>query len=81
MKTSFMATTWTCRKTNTKIEVSQINDDESLLFAVRNDFGECLSKKGEWEVEPSPSHRDNEFLERCRFVDFMDAVNTLWRAL
>lgn len=35
-------------------------------WAVRR-LGECLNKQGEWEYEPMPSSRDDEFLTRCRF--------------
>jgi hypothetical protein len=27
----------------------------------------CLNRDGEWEWEPSPSNRDDDFLDRCRF--------------
>lgn len=30
--------------------------------------GSCLSHAGEWEFEPQPSSRDDEFLDRCRFT-------------
>lgn len=30
-------------------------------------LGEVLNADGEWEFEPSPSSRDEEFLERTRF--------------
>ena len=29
----------------------------------------CLNRDGEWEYESSPSNRDDEFLERCRFTE------------
>ena len=29
--------------------------------------GMCLSVDGDWEYEPMPSSRDDEFLQRCRF--------------
>lgn len=35
-------------------------------WAVRR-LGDCLNKNGEWEWEPNPSSRDDEFLARCRF--------------
>lgn len=35
-------------------------------WAVRR-MGECLNKQGDWEYEPMPSSRDDEFLARCRF--------------
>lgn len=36
------------------------------LWAVRLN-GNCLNKSGDWEWEPMPSSRDDEFLARCRF--------------
>lgn len=32
-----------------------------------NDGGSCLSREGEWEWEPLPSSRDDDFISRCRF--------------
>ncbi len=45
------------------------------LFAVRY-AGRCLNKFGEWEMEPMPSSRSEDFLERCRFASIEDAINT-----
>lgn len=44
-------------------------------WAIRN-RGECLNRNGEWEYEPLPSSRTDEFLERCRFslADALDAL-------
>jgi hypothetical protein len=42
-------------------------------WAVRR-MGECLNKQGEWEWEPMPSSRDDEFLTRCRFDSAKDAI-------
>lgn len=30
-------------------------------------LGDCLNHAGEWECEPSPSARTEEFLARCRY--------------
>lgn len=35
-------------------------------WAIR-EFRHCFNKMGEWEYEPSPSGRDGDFLERCRW--------------
>lgn len=42
-------------------------------WAVRR-HGNVLSKQGEWEYEPMPSSRDDEFLERCRFASAAEAM-------
>lgn len=36
------------------------------LWAVRR-FGNCLNKDGEYEYEPMPSSRDDDFYARCRW--------------
>lgn len=38
------------------------------------DKGNCLNKSGEWEWEPMPSSRDDEFLARCRFDTADEAI-------
>ncbi|EZP51418.1 hypothetical protein [Delftia sp. RIT313] len=43
-------------------------------WAVR-EFGEVLNLEGEWESEPSPSARDDEFLMRCRFDTAQQAID------
>ena len=40
--------------------------DRHDLWAVV-DCGLCFNNRGEWEYEPLPSSRTDEFLERCRF--------------
>jgi hypothetical protein len=37
-------------------------------WAVKGMF-EVLNSSGEWEREPSPSGRDDDFLARCRFTE------------
>ena len=32
-----------------------------------NRFGDVLNDQGEWEYEPLPSSRDDDFKKRCRF--------------
>lgn len=81
MKTDLIATTWTCKNTDHRIEVASINNDGSLSFAVRNHWRECLNKDGRWEDELSPSNRTTAFLKRCRFDDFEAAAKALEQAL
>lgn len=46
---------------------------EGERWAVRRG-GSVLAIDGEWEYEPSPSNRDDEFYSRCRFNSLEDAV-------
>jgi hypothetical protein len=41
-------------------------------YAVRC-AGSVINKDGEWEYEPQPSSRDEDFFARCRFDTFADA--------
>lgn len=43
-------------------------------WSVRLD-GNCLNKRGDWEWEPMPSSRDDEFLNRCRFETLEEALD------
>jgi hypothetical protein len=52
--------------------VRQIKGED--LWAVRRSGG-CLNKDGEWEYEPMPSSRDDEFLARCRFATAREAID------
>ena len=47
-------------------------------WAVRNG-GSCLNNEGEWEWEPLPSSRDDDFLARCRFSTAAEAYAALSR--
>lgn len=39
--------------------------------------GNCLNKEGEWEWEPSPSNREDDFYSRCRFESKEDAIKAV----
>lgn len=46
-----------------------LRDSERGLWAiVRGDSGSVWNTYGEWEFEPSPSSRDDEFFARCRYT-------------
>ncbi len=47
------------------------------LWKVVDGKGNCLNKSGEWEWEPMPSSRDDEFLSRCRFPTADAAINAV----
>ena len=46
---------------------------EGEKWCVRRN-GMCLNKGFQWEYEPQPSSRDEDFYERCRFDSFPKAV-------
>lgn len=46
--------------------------DGSRLFAVRRGAW-TANRDGEWEYEPIPSSRDDDYLLRCRFADWETA--------
>lgn len=55
------------------VEVSRVGafvlgtfDLSADVWAVRW-LGRCINERGEWEFEPSPSNRDDDFKERTRF--------------
>lgn len=41
----------------------------------------CLSREGDWEFEPTPSSRDEEFFARCRYASLEEAVAELQKHL
>jgi hypothetical protein len=55
-----------------RIERARQASGRDLWKVVRD--GECLSRQGEWEWEPMPSGRDEQFLSRCRFEDAQGAI-------
>ena len=52
---------------------------EGEKWAVRRNSS-CLAKDGEWEYEPTPSSRDDEFYARCRFDSLAEALAAVERA-
>ena len=52
-------------------EARQINGPAK--WAVRR-IGSVLNRDGEWEWEPMPSSRDDEFIARCRFNSAQEAA-------
>lgn len=50
--------------------------DGTIKYAVRQS-GACLSRNGEWEFEPIPSSRTDEFFKSFRFDTWQDAANAI----
>lgn len=73
------ATKWTDIETGLYIEVTSTNKRGPLIFAVRDGFGNCLSKSGDWDPEPMPSTRSPEYLASHRYAKWAEAFNALDR--
>lgn len=59
------------------ITIDAVRDLQNIVrYAVRQ-AGECLSKTGEWEYEPMPSSRDDNFFSRFRFETWEEAAKTV----
>lgn len=50
--------------------------DGGVKWAIRRS-GSCMNNEGEWEFEPMPSGRDDEFLARCRY-ESAEAAYAAW---
>lgn len=51
-----------------------------IRWALRDRIRNCLNKEGEWEYEPQPSSRDDDFYARCRWATKEDAYQA-WETL
>lgn len=76
----WLTTTWTFnddfeKKRMTHRTIHRMNSPfyEGERFCVRNGSSLCLNKEGNWEFEPMPSSRDDDFYKRCRFDTWKDA--------
>ena len=58
----------------------RIQPDGKSLWSV-NQSGNVMGMDGEWELEPMPSNRDEEFYRRCRFNSIEEALKVLNRQL
>jgi hypothetical protein len=52
---------------------------EGVKWSVRW-MGRCLNKQGEWDWEPSPSSRDDDFYAKCRFESLEEAYTLALKA-
>ena len=58
-----------------EVRIVERRSSSGRLFAVRcQRTGEVANKTGEWEHEPTPSNRDDAFIERTRWTDWEDAA-------
>lgn len=54
--------------------------DGADLWKVKRGDSHCLNKDGEWEYEPLPSSRDDDFLTRCRYSTADEAIDAALKA-
>lgn len=57
---------------NVHIEERQQRDG-SFLYAITR-MGDVMARDGEWEYEPQPSSRDDDFISRTRYTSFEVAL-------
>lgn len=53
------------------VDCWKITDGASMVFVKRGGW-----ERGEWEFEPSPSNRSDDFLARARFFSIQEAMDT-----
>lgn len=54
---------------------------QPYMWKVLSGNGAVLGKDGDWEYEPIPSSRDEEFYARCRFDTYEEAEAAALKAL
>ena len=64
---------WRLEGAKEETRIDLVRGSRGTAYAVRCGSS-VLASDGLWELEPMPSHRDDEFLARCRFASFADAV-------
>lgn len=58
------------------IEATDQRDPNNIRWAIRDDLRNVLGRDLEWEYEPFPSSRTDEFLARTRY-NFSEAVDVV----
>jgi hypothetical protein len=80
----WMSTQWTLTPEPTggiePVTICRVRGHKGIRYAIRQS-GACLSKDGKWDIEPIPSSRDDEWLERFRFVEWEQAAKTVEKYL
>ena len=70
----FEPNSWIDYTTGITIKANRTNRISSAVrYAVMKDDC-CLNKQGGWEVERSPSNRDDNYYDRCRWETLEDAI-------
>lgn len=60
------------------VRIDLVRNRNGLVYAVRQS-GSCMSTDGEWDYEPMPSSRTDEWLARFRFQTWEDAAKAIER--
>jgi hypothetical protein len=58
----------------------KLKTESGIRWAIRC-FDECMNKNGLWEYELMPSHRDDEFYKRCRFMQSGEAYDVYKKSI
>ena len=61
-----------------EVLLESVKGFQGIRWALRNDRRYCLNKEGEWEYEPMPSSRDDDFYARCRW-DTVEEAYDAWK--
>lgn len=67
----WLARSWQCPD-DPFVRIDLVKGYNGDKYAVRRGSS-VLASDGEWEFEPLPSNRDDDFLKRCRFASLADA--------
>lgn len=57
-----------------RITIAKRAGRDTVRWAVYRDRSFCLANDGEWEYEPLPSSRSDEFIARCRYATLAKAL-------
>jgi hypothetical protein len=80
---TFMSSQWIWRADEVPGDVTPITIDRvcgfhGVKYAIRQ-AGACMDANGEWEFEPMPSSRSDEWLKRFRFKEWKAAADAITR--
>jgi len=60
------------------VRIDLVRHRTGIYYAVRQ-HGACMDRDGEWDIEPMPSSRTDEWLARFRFATWEDAAKAIER--
>jgi hypothetical protein len=60
------------------VRIDRVKGFDGTRYAIRQG-GACMNAQGDWEWEPIPSSRTDEWLAEFRFTTWLDAANAVER--